>query len=65
MCTFPPGYGAFREVAVVSGGSIPMTPRFSLTAHVRVPAWVKTDGHSYFFSGGLAANVVLGMPKGS
>ena len=65
MCTFPEGYGAFREVAVVSGGSVPLSPRYSITVHVRVPTWVRTNGHSYFFSGGLAANVVLGKPRGS
>jgi len=63
-CWTPVGYGAFREVAAVTGGTIPLTPIVSVTAHVRVPTWVQTDGHSYTFSGGMSGNVVLGRPKG-
>lgn len=64
MCWTPAGYGAFREIATVAGGTAPLSSRFSVTAHVRVPTWVRTEGHSYTFSGGVSGNVVLGRPKG-
>ncbi len=51
----------FAEVAATAGSVVNLTDRWSLTAQLRVPAWV-SDGAVRQVSGGLSARWVVGKP---